>query len=129
MSENGTSEEDRKIIASAGPAANRGGGRWGAIGVPTEQSGDFKATLKRLGELLSHLRRQRIDGHVQDGVAGLARDLQAQAGLVRWVGPGRVVLWFGDPDKPELLLRDIVSVVGRKLWSRQDEVQQDQAAE
>ncbi|MDW3217157.1 MAG: ABC transporter ATP-binding protein [Acidimicrobiales bacterium] len=52
-----TSEEDRKIIASAGPAANRGGGRWGAIGVPTEQSGDFKAALRRLGELLG---RERI---------------------------------------------------------------------
>ena len=51
-----TNEEDRKIIASAGPAANRGGGRWGAIGVPTEQSGDFKATLKRLGELLGRER-------------------------------------------------------------------------
>ena len=57
-SDNGSriSEEDRKIIASAGPAANRGGGRWGAIGVPTEQTGDFKAALRRLGELLGRER-------------------------------------------------------------------------
>ena len=46
MSETRTSEEDRKVMASAGPAANRGGGRWGAIGVPTEQSADFRATLR-----------------------------------------------------------------------------------
>jgi len=47
-----TSEDDRKVIASAGPAANRGGGRFGSIGMPAEQSGDFKAALRRLGELL-----------------------------------------------------------------------------
>jgi ATP-binding cassette subfamily B multidrug efflux pump len=56
MSDARTSEEDRKLISSAGPAANRGGGRWGSIGVPTERSGDFRGALRRLGELLGRER-------------------------------------------------------------------------
>ncbi len=46
-------EEDRKVIASAGRATQRSGGRFGAIGMPTERSSDFGATLRRLGELLT----------------------------------------------------------------------------
>ena len=48
-----TSDEERKILAVAGRATDRGGGRFGAIGMPTERSDNFGATLRRLGQLLA----------------------------------------------------------------------------
>ena len=57
----GTSDEDRKIIAVAGNAANRSSGRFGAsVGMPTERSNDFGAALRRLGELLAGERLRLI---------------------------------------------------------------------
>ncbi len=53
----GTSDEDRATMAVAGRAADRGNSRFGAIGMPAEQSANFGATLKRLGTLLG---RERI---------------------------------------------------------------------
>jgi ATP-binding cassette, subfamily B, multidrug efflux pump len=60
-SHGGTSDEDRKIIAVAGNAANRSSGRFGAsVGMPTERSNDFGAALRRLGELLAGERLRLI---------------------------------------------------------------------
>jgi ATP-binding cassette, subfamily B, multidrug efflux pump len=60
-SSGGTSEEDRKIIAVAGNAANRSSGRFGAsVGMPTERSNDFGAALRRLGGLLAGQRLRLI---------------------------------------------------------------------
>ncbi|MEZ5167595.1 MAG: ABC transporter ATP-binding protein [Acidimicrobiales bacterium] len=52
-----TSDEDRQIMAVAGRAADRSPSRFGGIGVPTEKSDDFGATVRRLGRLLG---RERI---------------------------------------------------------------------
>jgi ATP-binding cassette, subfamily B, multidrug efflux pump len=54
----GTSDEEREILEAGGPAFQRTQGRFGSsVGIPTERSHDFKATLKRLGELLGRERR------------------------------------------------------------------------
>jgi ATP-binding cassette subfamily B multidrug efflux pump len=68
----GTSEEDRKIIAVAGNAADRSSGRFGAsVGMPTERSNDFGAALRRLGALLAG-ERVRLGGVLFLTVASVA---------------------------------------------------------
>jgi ATP-binding cassette subfamily B multidrug efflux pump len=68
----GTSEEDRKIIAVAGNAADRSSGRFGAsVGMPTERSDDFGAALRRLGALLAG-ERARLSGVLFLTVASVA---------------------------------------------------------
>jgi ATP-binding cassette subfamily B multidrug efflux pump len=68
----GTSEEDRKIIAVAGNAADRSSGRFGAsVGMPTERSDDFGAALRRLGALLAG-ERVRLGGVLFLTVASVA---------------------------------------------------------
>jgi ATP-binding cassette subfamily B multidrug efflux pump len=68
----GTSEEDRKIIAVAGNAADRSSGRFGAsVGMPTERSDDFGAALRRLGALLAG-ERARLGGVLFLTVASVA---------------------------------------------------------
>ena len=52
-SRNGDSDDDRKLIATAGTEARRGSfGPGGGVGIPTERSDKFGETLKRLGEIL-----------------------------------------------------------------------------
>ena len=60
MTDTRTSDEDRKVMASAGPAAGRGGGRFGSVGIPTERSDDFGATVRRLGEILGAERARLV---------------------------------------------------------------------
>jgi ATP-binding cassette subfamily B multidrug efflux pump len=55
----GTSDEDREIMAVAGRASDRAPGRMGGVGVPVEKSADFRATVRRLGQLLAE-ERMRI---------------------------------------------------------------------
>ena len=45
-------DEENRLIASAGRATDRGGGRFGTVGMPSERSENFGATLWRLGEIL-----------------------------------------------------------------------------
>jgi len=59
MSTNGTngdqpdSEDDRKLLATAGTEARRASfGPGGGVGIPTERSENFGVTMKRLGEIL-----------------------------------------------------------------------------
>ena len=50
----GTSDEEREILAAGGTPAERSGPRFGgSIGLPTERSENFGATLRRLGALLT----------------------------------------------------------------------------
>ena len=49
----GTTDEEREILAAAGPPSQRRQGGFGsAIGMPTERSDDFGSTLRRLWDLL-----------------------------------------------------------------------------
>ena len=49
----GTSDEDREILAVAGTASERRQGRFGAVGMPTEKSHDFRKALGRLLQMLA----------------------------------------------------------------------------
>lgn len=56
----GTSDEDRATMAIAGRASDRSPSRMGGIGMPAEQSANFGATLRRLGELLAQERLRLV---------------------------------------------------------------------
>jgi len=54
MSDHEAGADDQEVLATTGRAARRGSfGPSGGAGMPTEQSKDFKASLRRLGSILS----------------------------------------------------------------------------
>ncbi len=56
----GTTDEEREILAVAGPASQRRHGFGSSIGMPTERSNDFTSALRRLWDLLASERPRLV---------------------------------------------------------------------